>query len=52
MKKFFEMPEVSSVELDQTDVIMASQVGKQFEGYTVVSVDATSQFEIWKGFNK
>ena len=53
MKKFI-IPEVNSVELTQTDVIMESKgIGLTFtqENYTTVQGTAKAEYEIWKGFN-
>ena len=56
MKKFFETPEVSSVELNQTDVIMTSgdELAKANPTGIVVWDDkkaTNEQFKMWKGFN-
>ena len=52
MKKFFETPEVSSVELTETDVIMASpMIGVDAAAYTnVVKAEVSKQYDMWKGF--
>ena len=54
MKKFFEAPVVSSVELTQEDVIMDSLIG---ETVTVTVPDnfadeVSENFEIWRGFSE
>ncbi|MCH5187850.1 MAG: hypothetical protein J1F63_05560 [Oscillospiraceae bacterium] len=54
MKKFFEAPEISSVELSQADVIMASPLIGQAVNtaeYNVVDSEVSSDYKIWKGFN-
>lgn len=52
MKKFFETPEVSSVELTETDVIMASRLvgDDQVSAYAVVNSTIKEQYDMWKGF--
>ena len=52
MKKFI-VPEVSSVELAQTDVIMDSTFAMANKvNYSSVITDSTEEeFEMWKGFN-
>ena len=56
MKKFFEAPEISSVELSQADVIMASPLIGQAVNtaelkYNVVDSEVSSDYKIWKGLN-
>ena len=54
MKKFFETPEVNSVELTETDVIMNSYIAEPINSakYTPGTSSAKADFDIWKGINK
>ena len=54
MKKFFEVPVVSSVELAQEDVIMNSVIAGD-NGIVIVSgfedtEDVSETYNMWKGF--
>ena len=52
MKRFFETPEVSSVELNQTDVIMDSSLANanslSLKPWTDDS-EASDAYKMWKG---
>ena len=56
MKKFFEAPAVSSAELTQEDVIMASEtkIGESFgaDKYVALADTTTYEFEVWKGYTE
>ncbi|MCH5188342.1 MAG: hypothetical protein J1F63_08045 [Oscillospiraceae bacterium] len=54
MKKFFETPEVSSVELNQTDVIMTSNNITDVTNVNLATWtdDVKGDFSMWQGFNK
>ena len=50
MKKFFEAPEVSSVELTETDVIMESALVGVDAAAVPVKAIISNEYNMWKGF--
>ena len=50
MRKFV-LPEISCVELSETDAIMASiEVGKKVDNYKIEESTLDQEYKIWKGF--